>query len=244
MADIDAYSHVFPVAGGALSKDGRALIVTEIYGTAFAIGGGYWMTAGHVLRSAASQAIMGIGFMDGSEWSFTSCGPHEVQGLYDVGVFQVANVTGSALPWAGDELPMAAPVLSVGFPYALNLDLKTLSIRAFRGHIVAAASTCALPAKPRVYELQFQCPRGLSGAPLLFKSTRLLNVGMIVGNASTQMLVLSDKEILADGSTTIVERYEMLQLGIAIQAGALLPLRFDILGGKTLAEHLRSYNLV
>jgi hypothetical protein len=57
------------------------------------------------------------------------------------------------------------------------------------------------------------------------------------------MLVLSDKEILADGSTTIGERYEMLHLGIAVQAGALLPLHFDLLGG-TLAEHLCAHGLL
>jgi hypothetical protein len=142
-----------------------------------------------------------------------------------------------------EELPMAAPVLSVGFPYALNRDLKSLSLRAFRGHVVAATSSSALPARPRVYELQFQCPRGLSGAPLVFESSRLMNAGVIVGNATTQMLVLSDKEVLAEGSTTIVERYEMLQLGIAIQAGAILSLHFDLLG-RTLAEHLRAHGML
>lgn len=235
---------MFPVVGGTRSEDNRALIVTEVYGTAFSIGGTYWMTAGHVLRSAANQPVMGLGFVDGSGWRFASCGPYEIQDAYDVGVFEISNVTAGAWPWSGDELAMAVPVLSVGFPYALNPDLKTVSIRAFRGHIVAAASTLVLPAEPRVYELQFQCPRGLSGAPLVFESSRLLTVGVIVGNAATQMLVLSDKEILADGSTTIVERYEMLQLGIAVQVKSLLPLRFEILGGKTLAEHLRSHSLL
>ncbi len=75
------------------------------------------------------------------------------------------------------------------------------------------------------------------------RSGRSYCQGVIVGNATTQMLVLSDKEVLAEGSTTIVERYEMLQLGIAIQAGAILSLHSDLLG-RTLAEHLRAHGML
>ena len=114
-------------------------------------------------------------------------------------MFEADGVVATTLQWMSNELPMAARVLSVGFPYALNPDLMTLSVRAFRGNVVAAARTAVLPGQPRIYELQFQCPRGLSGAPLMFESSRLLSAGVIVGNATTQMLVLSDREVFTEG---------------------------------------------
>jgi hypothetical protein len=201
------------------------------------------LTAGHVLRSAAALPVMGIGFVSGKRWLTRRCGAHEILESHDVGIFEAEGIEATPLPWLSGELPITAPVLSVGFPYGLNRDISSIDLRAFRGHVVSAASNPVLPAKPRVYELQFQCPRGLSSAPLIFESSGLFAAGVVVGNATTQMLVLSDREVFAEGATTIFERYEMLQLGIAAQSDALRPLKSELLGA-TLQEHLASHGLV
>lgn len=238
MPVLDAYQHVFPVVTGTRSADGRALMVEQVLGTAFCIGGGFWLTAAHVLRSANA-----LGFVRDRDWLCAPIERQEFADAHDVAVFELRQVTATPIGWHLAELPMSQNVLSVGFPYALNRDLNTVSVRAFRGPVVAPATTTRIPAKPRVYELQFQCPRGLSGAPLLYEDTSLRVAGMVVGNAATEMLVLSDREVLKDGSTSIVEKYEMLQLGIAIQASEILSLRFDLLG-KTVRDHLSSHKLV
>ena len=242
MAVVDAYKHVFPVVGGNRSKDGEALLVSQVFGTAFPIGGDFWLTAAHVLRGASNEAVAGLGFVVNKEWLAVFVERHEMNESHDIAVFEAKQIEGSPLRWAAEELAMSTEVLSVGFPYALTPDLPSVSIRAFRGSITAAATTTKIPGRPRAYELQFQCPRGLSGAPLLHESRELCIVGVIVGNAATEMLVLSDKELIADGSTTIVERYEMLQLGIAVQVSSLLQLKFQLLGG-TLQQHLHANKL-
>jgi hypothetical protein len=238
MAILNAYQHVFPVVAGDRSADGRVLLIDQVLGTAFPIGGNFWITAAHVLKGANA-----LGFLEGTDWRCAQIERREVADSYDVGLFEVTKVTGTPVPWIERSLPMSEAVLAVGFPYALNRNLNTVSARAFRGSVVAPAITTKIPAKPLVYELQFQCPRGLSGAPLLHEDTALFVAGMVVGNAATEMMVLADREVLKDGSTSIVERYEMLQLGIAIQTSSILSLKFEALG-KSVGEHLKSLNLL
>jgi hypothetical protein len=134
MPIVNAYKHVFPVIGGEKSEDGQAIVTTEVYGTAFSIGGKYWITAGHVLRSAATHPIIGLGFVsgkNGKKWMTRQCGQWEVLESHDVGLFEADGVEATTLKWLGGELSMATPVFSVGFPYALNRDLMSINLRAF-----------------------------------------------------------------------------------------------------------------
>jgi hypothetical protein len=57
------------------------------------------------------------------------------------------------------------------------------------------------------------------------------------------MIVFSSREIITDETETVVERYEALQLGIAIQSAELLKIRSRILAGD-LREHLERHSLI
>ena len=240
----NAFRHVFPVVGGELSSDGQVLLATDVYGTAFPIGGGHWITAGHVVRSAAAHPLSAIGVPSGERWATRSIKAFEVIESHDIAVFTAEHSDVDLMPWVAGALPITIPVSSVGYPYALNRELRSIDLRGFRGYIVSNTTTTVLPARPPVYELQFQCPRGLSGAPLVLEDPHSRVCGVVLGHATTEMLVMTDRETAADGTTTTVhERYEMLQLGIAVQSSALLPLRPDLLG-KTVHEHLVAHGLL
>lgn len=134
--------------------------------------------------------------------------------------------------------------MSIGFPYALEKELGQIGVRTFKGHVVAAGPTRSLPARPDAYELNFQCPRGLSGAPLLAGSGSPVIAGVVVGNESSKMLVFSESEVVKEsGTTTIVERYESLHLGLAVQSAAILRLEFKNLG-RGLGDHLAAHGLL
>jgi len=69
---------------------------------------------------------------------------------------------------------------------------------------------------------------------------------MIVGNSSTEMLVYSDREIIHDlgmQKESVVERYEALQLGMAVQSSALLNIDSRILNAN-LKNHLMKNELI
>jgi hypothetical protein len=62
---------------------------------------------------------------------------------------------------------------------------------------------------------------------------------MICGNAATEMLIFQDREEIDDGKRVeIVERYESLQLGIAIQTCSLTSISSSLLG-KSIGEHVQ-----
>jgi hypothetical protein len=57
------------------------------------------------------------------------------------------------------------------------------------------------------------------------------------------MLVFSNREKISETQETIVERFEALQLGIAIQSTGLLTINSRILNG-TLSAHLKKHQLL
>jgi hypothetical protein len=126
--------------------------------------------------------------------------------------------------------------------YALDPERNNIASRSFKGYVVSRTRT-PFAANPWGYELSFTCPRGLSGAPLTTLDNFPLISGMVVGNRSTKMNIFTDREIISDDKERIVERYEALQLGIAIQSAELLSVRSGILDGD-LGAHLAKHSLI
>ena len=84
----------------------------------------------------------------------------------DIGVFR-AVVPNAATPrWSFRGEALLEGIVAGGFPYALDTDNKSITVRTFRGYIVAAYRYIQMTGQPGVYETSFQSPRGLSGAPL------------------------------------------------------------------------------
>ena len=73
----------------------------------------------------------------------------------------------------------------------------------------------------------------------------MLVTGIVIGNQRTEMLVFSERETVSEVKEIVTERYEALQLGIALQARALLDLGpFKVLNGKTIRQHLAQHALL
>jgi len=205
------------------------------------------MTAGHVLEKVFSHRVAAIGFpgSTGARWHGSSIREKELLGC-DIGVFRAEEVPHApALNWGdGGSLLLCEGVQAIGYPYGLDLELRTVVVRAFQGHIVSERKFARLAERPRVYELSFQGPRGLSGAPLLTTEGEGRVAGVIVGNAITEMEVYSEREELKEpGRETVLIKTEALHLGIAVTANEILNLRSQLLGG-TVREGLKASSLL
>jgi hypothetical protein len=245
MVKVSAFDYVFPVIGGDRSNTRPGwTMLRNVFGTAFSLGGNTFLTAGHVIKAATAHESFDICLIEDGAWGARKIIRHEVLEDLDAGFFE-ANVPGAkALRWSDTELSMLDSVAAVGFPYALEITQAKLNVRAFRGEIVSTRTWDGLSAKPQIYELSFQCPRGLSGAPLWISGNPPAVVGFIIGNSIIEMIIHSEKEESLDGGkTTIYEKTESLRLGIAIQAQAILDRHSEILG-TTLREHLHRTNLI
>jgi hypothetical protein len=221
---------------------GRELMKpTAVEGTAFGIGDGCFVTAAHCLRSGMKAGWMALGTTDGKQIKVWNISSWELIDGYDLAVFRAdVSVSVKKFPWHEHELPMNTSVTAAGYPYAIEPGRNRMGIRSFVGHVVSATTFGLLATDPPSYELSFQCPRGLSGAPLLLRhGESMLVMGVIIGNHRTEMLVFSDREIVSDVKEVVTERYEALQLGIALQSRVLLDLGpFQILNKRTIRDHL------
>lgn len=233
---INVLEYVLPLVIGV-----EPMKPTVVEGTAFGIGDGCFVTAAHCLGEGAKSGWMAVGTTDGKRiraWNITA---YELVHAYDFAVFRAdVEVPVKCFSWYPGELPMASSVRTAGYPYALDSERERMGIRAFVGHVVSATTFGRLASDPPSYELSFQCPRGLSGAPLLTRhGDSMLTTGMVIGNQRTEMLIFSERESVSEVKEVVTERFEALQLGIALQCRALLDLGpFRILNGRTLRQHL------
>jgi hypothetical protein len=107
--EVNCCDHFFPVMGGELDSEGRA-IIQDIYGTAVSIGGGFFLTAAHVLRSARTRpASMLLYKVNGRpDWRGEAIEDGECHD-YDIGIFRVSLGSSARVktwPWNLGRLPM------------------------------------------------------------------------------------------------------------------------------------------
>lgn len=243
---------VFPV----VSMKKRKFDYLGLWGTAFYIGGNYFLTAKHVIEAAKSSLdsghaeYMAIGQPElddkpERDWKFATITEFEIAQQIDVAIFKVQdNFNNIFTPkWNITGLQVFDDVRSAGYPYSLDIENRVINLRGIKGHVIGTGKQRLGSIQFRSYELNFQAPRGLSGAPL-FDDTHPPKVcGIIIGNRSHEMEVASMKEILGDGERIeTFTRIEIMHIGVAIMAKELIAVEFKLLNGAILG-HLRRNNL-
>ena len=227
---------VSPVLVGKRNDTGGFSLSGNVLGTCFSVGGGFCLTAGHVVselnaRQPDTVALIGMTLLE--KWNGAVVIESEVLEA-DIGVirYELSDLNFQGLPnfaWNLENLDVLATVRAVGYPYGFHMvdEERLIVARAFKGEVV-----CTLPRyKPpgfngsafSIHELSFQAPRGLSGAPLLTGSGPPKVKGVVIGNHSMEM-----------GDSSEEER---LSLGIAVCAGGIASLSSSLLGRKV-GEHL------
>ncbi len=214
--------------------------VHDICGTAFAVSPRLFMTAAHILDGDRREFSLG---------TRVGTGPYEfrIWPVLDWELFSGADIAlvRCDLPdavcrsWYPNEVDMLTTAHAFGYPFAVDLHNLRVRARALKGHIVCAddAGAAELPGMPRIYELSFQSPRGLSGAPLLLPTNQgLLVGGVVVANRTTSLQLLTEQESITEHANdgkprTIVERHEVMHLGMAVQSKSILSLSSKMIGG-------------
>jgi len=146
----------------------------------------------------------------------------------------------SSLNWLMRENTMLEELISIGYPYSYEPDKSSLPFRSFSGHVVTVQNFDKLTSHPKCFELSFNCPRGLSGAPVMtgYKGNWLVR-GLVIGNRRIDMPIFRDGERIEEkNEVTIIERYDSLSLGIALTADVILE-QYSKLVGCTIGELLK-----
>lgn len=147
-----------------------------IYGTAFPIAPGLFVTAGHVADDARADGMIGLAHIGPEGGVRVSSVPdYEVFSGIDLAVMSCPDLSGlPAMPLDfNHQLTLLDPAYAIGYPWSLDPEWVTVVPRGFRGHVVTRRETYQLPAQPPGYELSFLTPKGMSGAPLVRKPVLL-----------------------------------------------------------------------
>jgi hypothetical protein len=236
-----AYDIVFPVFGGNKTKEGHFEPI-NIFGTAFYIENNFYITCAHTIKNAGEYEITALGFQDEKGNLVQNS---EVFEENDSGILLAKIDRAKAYPWLRTKLAMLNDVVSTGFAYGFDNEHSETLIRSYKGHITLVGNYHRFPKSPAYYELSYMCPRGISGAPLLFVHNNQPYVcGFTIGNERTSMVIWSNKEEDTQNNKTseyILE--EALHRGIALQTESFLELD-SILLGMTIGEYLTKENLI
>jgi hypothetical protein len=142
-----------------------------VYGTAFPIWhGGLLLTAAHVLDSARASGEVVVGRLGEGPGPIPAYGVEraEVFPEYDLALLKCPGL--EKFPPIALEmektLGLFDEVRAVGYPFSVDPEHLIATHRGFAGHVVAFRQLFQLPGQPLGYELSFQTPPGMSGAPL------------------------------------------------------------------------------
>jgi V8-like Glu-specific endopeptidase len=240
-----AYDYVFPVFAGELDENGH-FEAKNIYGTAFYINHNTFITCAHTVLNAKDHPITALGFqnpkgvMSFVEWKYS-----EMYDNIDVGLIQANIPREKPYKWLGNKLAMLNDVSITGYAFGLDDEHSEILIRSYKGHISMVGYFHKLKGSPSHYELSYMCPRGISGAPLIYIHENMPFIcGMSIGSERTSMVVYSEKETNNEGNiTSHYNIEEALHRGIAIQTEALLEIDSKLIG-KNLKEYLEDEKLL
>ena len=186
-----------------------------IYGTAFPVLPGLFVTAGHVATDAEGDGIPGLVQItnDRSVKAFEITQFEVFQGI-DLALLECPGLK-DLVPMVLEfdhELTLLNPAYAIGYPYALDPEWVTVVARAFRGHVVTRRELYQLNGQPAGYELSFHAPQGLSGAPV---------VSHVHGDHRCYGYIV--------GQATIGAGEEKAVVGVAVDIRILLTLQTKIL---------------
>jgi hypothetical protein len=244
------YHLAYPMFSGKLVRPSVYQIQGDIQGTCISIGANTFVTAGHVAKELESRhepALVGIFAADESHmWAAPIESYEHLRCDLSLVRIEAPHAPYSeqilTLAWSSEPLGWCDNVETYGYAYGLHQATRTtVLLRAFKGYVVCDPTDFTRSGESfHAYELSFGVPRGLSGAPLFTHEKKLLVHGVIIGNSSSSMLVFDSKEVeQRTGHVVRVERYESLNLGIAVHGREVLGLESKLLRG-TIGAHLQA----
>jgi len=167
----DAYKLVHPIFDVNPGMCPASVTATLVNGTCFSIGNGLFLIAKHVHKDASVSEKVCVGFVDEEvkRWNTIDVEDYEYLDDFDLAILKLKGINfPQAITMVDGNCGIMHPVHTVGYPYGMNTQISKIIVRGFTGHIVSMMPT-EKDIGTEIYELDFACPRELSGAPLMLR---------------------------------------------------------------------------
>jgi hypothetical protein len=243
---LDIHEYFYPIFAGEQRVD--EYVPKNVFGTASHIGNNHFITTSHTIKNALQSGIVKIGFAINRKLYFVNICESETLDDLDLCLFRLEENLSpyKTLNISFNRLEMLEDVSTAGFPHGLDFENNVLRNRALKGYIVNHGPFFRFHKKPLAYELSFQCPKGISGAPLMKfypNKQQFIVHGYIIGNTNTEITVFTEKETSSNGiHTSIYEKTESTKYGIAINNQELQEINSSLVGN--IHEHFKNLGLL
>lgn len=241
----DGYKFSYPIVKGKVREDNESLNASQLIGSAFPIGGKYFLTAGHVLSNIKKSDALTLGVVkENQEWIGVYFTEYEILENFDLAILKVEVQIEEVFPWQCDICSNLTDVVVSGYPHGLDVNDVAIYRRDFKGYIITHRPFSKLKGKPIIYELSIACPKGISGSYILNEKD-LTVCGIVIGNTKTEFDISYTTENMIEREGNIIyHKTETSSYGIGISSKSILNCRFNILNNITLEEHLKTHNLM
>lgn len=239
---INKHKYFFPLLVGEVLPIG--LGVEQLLGTAFAITKSIFFTAGHCLPKEGNLNVC-IGIESNGNYIPGFAKQYEIIEELDLGIIELIEPQDiKAICWKSERVHDATVVSVNGYAHGMDSENAALFNRTFVGYTVSSKRNFRFKERTVMsYELNFICPRGLSGAPLIEENAGLI-IGMVHGNSSVEIETGTwTEKVIEKNETRTYITSETMKLGEAIQNRSLLGEYSKILG-MTIGEYLKKEKML
>lgn len=195
-------------------NDGRPLY----RGTAFPfLQPGLWVTAAHCVRGWRGTDTLGLIRTRPGSIGIDGITRVDIHPELDLALLTSANLAAVPFPELGHG-QWGNEVSVVGYPEDLFLDgdgRDRPRARLLKGHIQRVEQPGPEADREGDFELNFACPGGLSGSPVVLQGGRQV-VGVVIGNRDSAVTEHVSEEVVTDGKTRRIEVQRAVSFGSAV----------------------------
>jgi Trypsin-like peptidase domain len=250
---VAAYLQSYVVSVCLVECRGSEVSLKKHIGTAFFFSkAGYFMTAGHVVSDAFSEAAsssLRVGLIVKAD-NGSSAEPvvflldlsdvERAPSPYDITVGHVSYYPDTPLRISSTSLSMWQEVATMGYPASSTVpevDGLWVNLRGHKGYIQRQTLPRDIHAgdHPNGIELSFLLSPGMSGCPIFTTADEIV-VGVGVSSIQSEMLDSQVLEVIDDTKTYRERTIKLEQFGFAHDIAGLLQWRAEIFDGQTLEE--------
>lgn len=235
------FNYFHPIVG--MKKDK----ISNLYGTCLYLNNNIFVTASHVIENISNEETKLLLIKKRNGWVGNEIIECESFKFIDICIFKINSIKPKLkqIKWTIEDPSILTDVYACGYPHGFSPESQNVQNRGLKGSI-AGINQYDIYEHGKFFnaiEIDFSCPKGLSGSPLIGWDNFLI-YGIVTGNTSVSIITHEKRELNEiNGERSYYCTEETHNLGLAIANQSIFGLHSNILGSQFL-EYLKKNKLL